>query len=718
MLKRFSLGHASSWLLLASVVAMGAGFAACTGASGDSSDPGLVTDSGGVDPDGGTTDGGFVLDGSGPADIASLALDPTPATITSIDGAPIAQAYKLVGKKTDGTTTDLSGASGIAWSATNPQIGSVAGGTFTANGNQGGSVTVKAGYAGKTATAELTVKLKISSDTVGVDGPTKDKLRTATAADAAVKWAYPYDDTVFPRGLAAPQLMWNGSTAGDVFRISLSSDTFDWESFVDVAPPSRFTIPSAIWTKFTESTAGAATLTVSRSVAGKVTVVTKLGWRIAPASMRGTIYYWSNRQGRVLRIKPGATSPDDFSASTLPATAKDSAGTTYSCTMTCHAVSADGSTIVSGGDVFGGSYDLLKNTVKHDIGGNPGTTRRLWNTPALTPDGKHVVFNQDTFGGGAQSTGLFATADGAHVDGSGLDGLNMLHPSFTPDGSNLVWSDTSGGAGSWKLMGIPFDVKTLKATAAAKTIVAASGVPALPVLAYPSGSPDGKWVIYQRNDGGTAHDTYDTRGHCGASGCVYDNRSDLYFASTAGGSEVPLTKANGTGYPFALGDRDKQLNFEPTFAPIASGGYFWVVFTTRRTYGNLQTADLPEVKQLWVVAIEQSPTPGKDPSHAAFWLPGQELQYTNPDGSKTNSLNMRGYWALDPCHGDGVTCATGSECCGGYCEKAEGASAGTCKSVPPPCSSEGDHCDKNEDCCGKATGATCINHICSQPPPR
>ena len=28
--------------------------------------------------------------------------------------------------------------------------------------------------------------------------------------------------------------------------------------------------------------------------------------------MRGTIYYWSNNLGRVLRIKPGAAAPDDF----------------------------------------------------------------------------------------------------------------------------------------------------------------------------------------------------------------------------------------------------------------------------------------------------------------------------------------------------------------------------------------------------------------------
>ena len=65
-----------------------------------------------------------------------------------------------------------------------------------------------------------------------------------------------------------------------------------------------------------------------------------LGWTIAPASMRGTIYYWSNNLGRVLRIKPGAVAPENFLA-----TGNAPAG----CT-TCHAVSANGSTLIIGGD--------------------------------------------------------------------------------------------------------------------------------------------------------------------------------------------------------------------------------------------------------------------------------------------------------------------------------------------------------------------------------
>ena len=34
---------------------------------------------------------------------------------------------------------------------------------------------------------------------------------------------------------------------------------------------------------------------------------------------------------------------------------------------------------------------------------------------------------------------------------------------------------------------------------------------------------------------------------------------------------------------------DVDLNYEPTVLPVASGGFVWVVFTSRRLYGNQAT---------------------------------------------------------------------------------------------------------------------------------
>lgn len=93
------------------------------------------------------------------------------------------------------------------------------------------------------------------------------------------------------------------------------------------------------------------------------------------------------------------------------------------------------------------------------------------------------------------------------------------------------------------------------------------------------------------------------------------------------------------------------------------------------------------VKQLWVAAIDLNHAPGVDPSHPPFLLPGQD----------TTSLNMRGFWALDPCKGDGQGCATGTECCNGS-RDGMGADGGlVCKAGA--CAAEGDRCQVASDCC-------------------
>jgi hypothetical protein len=146
--------------------------------------------------------------------------------------------------------------------------------------------------------------------------------------------------------------------------------------------------------------------------------------------------------------------------------------------------------------------------------------------------------------------------------------------------------------------------------------------------------------------------------------------------------------------------------------PIASGGYYWVIFTSRRAYGNVLTGDAWQneetnqpalyTKKLWVAAIDLYPEPGKDPSHPAFYLPGQELR----------AGNMRGYWVVDPCRADGASCDNGAECCNGYCSAvADGGLV--CGSHPNGCAAEFDKCTLDSDCCDVATGVLCLNGRCT-----
>jgi hypothetical protein len=719
-----------TWRKLARAVTLGAA-AISEGACGDPSsgraDWNGVEDAGDQTPDAAadvTAAGPGRFDASLLAlpSVLSISVAPSTASLESIDGAAVRTAFRVIAQFDNGTSGPL--ASGVVWSSTAPQMGNVdSDGNYTANGSLGGLASIQASFNGRSAKAILTIKLHLLRNDAAVPEPIKAALRATNTADKNIIWAYPYDGTVWPRGLLPPILQWNGGAGADVYYIHIENATFALDEFAKAAsaPASQLALDATVWQRLVDSSAGPTKLTVARWNGTSATRIAEHTWTIAPGSMRGTIYYWSNNLGRVLRIKPGAPQPDDFANKPPlndPAMYKQS-----SCLMTCHTVSADGSTLISGGGVFGGSYDLIRGRPIFSLGGtwnpidgSPSNSSVVeWSNSAVSPNGKYILTNAMAEGiaySNDQTTtgflGLYSTADGTAVPGSGLSNVALTEPAWSPEGSRIAFVD-SGDPMAWSsgwtapppgdLKVYQFDETKRPMTSGELTVAAAGSDPAKRI-SWPTIAPDGKWVLYARGAGA------DTR----------SGPSDLYFASTVTPSnEVRLSALDGDNYPFAAGSRDVSWNFEPSFAPVAAGGYFWVVITTRRTYGNILTGpamsadgSAAAVKQLWVAAIDESPKPGTDPSHPPFHLSGQDEGH----------LAMRAFWALDPCKQDGEGCGSGTECCGKYCRPASGeAGASACASQGTSCSLLGDRCDRSADCCEASSGVTCINHVCSEPTP-
>ncbi|HEY3819928.1 MAG TPA: hypothetical protein VGL81_22340 [Polyangiaceae bacterium] len=699
------------------------------------------------------SDGGGFGDGSliGSGTIKSMSISPATATITSTNGAPVTQPYTLNVEYANGTTAAVS--ANVTWTTDSPVIGAIGStGVYTANGSLGGVVQVSASYMGQSATAPLTVKLLLQQNPGNVPAGLQAGLQGATAPDASVVWAYPYDGTVWARGLLPPTLQWNGGAATDDYYVHVVSPTFELQQFSTAtgAPSSQLLLDATTWGKLTDSTSGPTQVTVARWDGTTDTLIAHHTWTVAPASIRSTIYYWSNNLGRVLRIQPGAAQPDDFA--NQPPLSDPAQYQQDSCLMTCHTVSADGSTIVSGGGTYGGSFDLKTGQPMHSLGGtwgyDPNTAgvpvwnNIQWEVPAVSPTGKYILVDSMAQNGVADYNGpatlmdLYTSADGLPVATSGVAGSPFAAPAWSPDGTKVAFVD-SGDPTGWTAAGynwqnpppgsldvIQFD-ETKNPMFFGQQMLVATGTGN--AITWPTVSPDGQWIMYARAG------SFDTR----------NGNGDLYLASAVTpDEEVRLAKADGDGYPFAAGARDLSWNFEPSFAPVAAGGYFWAVFTSRRTYGNTLTGQAEpcgtaawgaasvncaadancaadcasicacttttEVKQLWIVAIDQNPKPGVDPSHAAFHLEGQD---------ETN-LAMRGFMSLPPCAADGQSCTSGTDCCGGYCANGADGGAPTCRSTPNGCAQNGDKCNVSSDCCDAASGVTCIAHVCSEPTPQ
>ncbi|MEM1030220.1 MAG: hypothetical protein AAF928_05480 [Myxococcota bacterium] len=645
--------------------------AAACGSDGDIQPPDTSTGGG----TGGDTGEGGGLAGVGGFPVEQLVLEPANGTILVDNGTsmPLQLTATVGGEQVFPSS----------WSVDRGIIANVdVQGLVTATDERGGEVEVRAEYQGLVATATVTVRYEAVIDDVGLSPSDRDLLRTATNPDSQVQWQYPYDGTVWPQGLLAPEMMWEGSEVGDVFYVHLVGDFVDVEVFRTADPPSRLPLDASAWVAVSESgsNTGSVGVDVARLSAGAATVVVDHGWKMATAPLRGTVYYWATNLGRIVRIKPGADAPDDF---------LQAAGVT-GCTA-CHTVSANGQRLAIGGDVSASSYDLVNDTTVLELGG-VGKAVRNWAMPAISPDGRYVVENNAPLPGPpGGSDGIFEMDTGVQVAGSGLEGVLLDMPAFGPRGHKIAYVSHDA---PFDLRSYDFDLNNGVASNP-QLLVPAGTDTNTEGICFPSVSPtisdgagDATYVVYHR---GTRPGSLDTRFGPG----------DLYLASAdTPGVEWRLEGANGDNYPFAAGNRDRSFNYEPTFAPAATGGYMWVVFTSRRTYGNRLTGGSGAVKQLWMVAIDPFPEPGKDPSHPAFWLPGQDA----------STLNMRGYWALDPCIQPGDMCTDSGECCDGQ-PCVDGMCGGG-----EECAETGEFCDGAADCCDP--NAVCVANECAVEAPR
>ncbi|MFO0611031.1 MAG: hypothetical protein U0414_00485 [Polyangiaceae bacterium] len=702
-----------SLFLLGSLLSA-AGLAAVLGVG---CDDGTISTSGssssGAGGDSGSTTGSTAAGtfSSGTSSQLTLSIDPADP-ILDVAGAP--KSVALTAKFSDGTIP-----ANVTWTVDDVVVGLVdATGTFTSKGFVAGDAKVTATAGSASGSTTVHVHVHIVENPGNLSASDIALLQAGGSADAAFKWLYPYDKTVFPRGLRAPELQLAGAAAEATY-VKIGFGNYLYEGFFGAANPVRATLSPEIWKSVTASAKATDTVQVgvTKLSGGQATGPATEAWTIAQGAFKGSIYYNTYKSaltstGAVMRVRPNV----------------DASVFLGNCTV-CHSVSANGN-VVAGGLSWGNGNPL--DSGAFDIATDGTSAPRYTDDDgrklafgALTPDGTKLLSNGVPGSGspirglgGAYPSKLFDTATGAEIPTPTWPVVNALTPVFSPDGKHVAFNHYDVAPNTLGVMDVD-----LAASPPAFSNLADVATSTRAIAGWPSFLPDSAALVF--HDG----EAFDTAAYGGG-----PRLGEIAFVDLASKQVKALRALNGRNadgsvyLPFGEAE-EANLDYEPTVLPIAVGGYYWVVFTSRRAYGNeisptgtvpggadkwggiFNGVETPSVrKKLWVSAIDINHVGKDDPSHPAFYLGEQELA----------AGNMRAFAALDPCKPDGESCESGADCCGGFCQPngetdPDGNPITVCGMKTGGCSNIDEACDSASDCCDPS--ALCINGHCAVPPP-
>ncbi|NUP10245.1 MAG: hypothetical protein HOW73_29700 [Polyangiaceae bacterium] len=603
-----------------------------------------------------------------------LMLEPQNPVIDIVDGAVMPLTFTVTQNGDD--VTDQ-----VSWFFDRPDIGLIDDGTgiFDPGGVVGGIGNLKVALGNGEAATTVTVNISKTVNTGGISAGDIAILDAPSGgADPSMQVLYPYDETVFPLGVLAPEIMWNGTQGGDIYKLSINEAHYHYVEYFTAAPPSRHLIAEVDWAAIENSGTGPQTdptmVSLTRLSGGVAYQPVTRTWRIAQGKLKGAVYYWElpdvcggNENGRILRIKPDSPNTDEFFQP----------GTCWGC----HTVSRDGTQMMATLDNATPfpqiTVDLTQEPATYGNIQPPGATGGTFS--AFNDTGSKILVSDDgNWQTGTTALRIIDSANGAILNPNAI-GNNCAEPAWSPDGKKIA--AICGVTNSWVFDSYQGELVTADVGAdgvsvsSPVTIVSQAAGVGRP--AYPSFSPGSEYIAYGRPTQGSR---------------------------STGNGKIWLTRPDGTDNKELTTASSDDRSFNPVFAPLRAGGYFWLVFISRRDYGNRLVG--ANRQQLWITAISDPPS-AADPSHPPFYMRGQE------DCGKSENA----YFALEPCKQVGESCESGVDCCNGQCVQDPNTGELVCGEPPPPgeCSEDGNACVETADCCNP--DSICIDGFCQQPPP-
>lgn len=544
--------------------------------------------------------------------MATLSISPPTAELLIENGVPATADYTATLTYPDGDTRDVTAE--VRWSVDSGY------GAFTNNKvtmYSAGKTQVRALFTEKVGSGEVIVRLKNTRIDPSLPAGAADWFNGPEDPSRAPTVVYPPADVAMPRNLGDFEVHWT-DTNNDVFELSLKTEFTDVRAIV---VGGNGAIASSTWAAFLAKEWLAAVgfePSVQFQVRGvskaNPTSVGSTGPRLVKLTneqMLGGLYYWAAtaQNGPYGIFRHDMSKPGQPAEQFMTTAQTTSAEFPNGRCVACHVLSRDGSKMAITFDGGNGAATLL------DVGTKAmQASTRGWNFGTFSADGNQFLAVQ----GGVLTVLDYATQTQiGQMTASGM----VSHPDLSPDGTRLVYVQKADNTHSdWAFTGGKVMIRTYDA--ATKTFGPEQQlVQDTQNNFYPSFSPDGQWVLFNR---------------ASAASSSYNNVEATLWVTKSDGSgpAVQLTAAAGTtGLTNSWG---RWAPFQQTIGANQEPIY-WVTVSSTRDFGvRLVGAARP---QLWMTPFySERAKQAADPSASAFRLPFQNIDGNNHIAQWTETI--------------------------------------------------------------------------------
>jgi hypothetical protein len=572
--------------------------------------------------------GGGGDDNSGSLEgLVSITVTPADQTLVIKQSQPAISDYTATGTFDDGRVEDISAL--VSFNLAEATLGSFQATELTTTAAKGGQTQVIATAGAISGSTGVTIRLEQTYTDPGSLLPPDPSAPFGGTDDPgrAPALVYPNDGVNVPPNLGKLEIHFRPGAGNTLFELSFSSAVLDLKVYLRCTTPlggGCIYLPDAqVWSWIAESHRGADP--VAWRVRGTDDNGTAVGtsgnfaMRFAPDNVTGGIYYWTTTKTAIMRY--------DFASTTQTVAEQfiDSQMTGGTC-VGCHALSRDGKKMVAeAGGQNDGRILLLDVATKTPL--VPFGSTQKSNFESWAPDGSQFVGVYADNGATNFNLMLFDGTSGAVTDTIEAGGTSTNptnHPDWSPLGDRIAY--VSVGVKNTLQMMYNGEIRTVAKSGgvwqAPSTLVArAPGKNRY----YPAFAPDGTMLVFNESTCNSGN----TGGECNGD---TDPTAKLYAVNAiSGGTLTALDRANSPGVAdgstTALTNSFPKWNPFVFKSTTTGGRLAWVTFSSTRKYGLRSPPGNGTL--LWMAAVDLDAPAGSDPSFVAFALPFQDITTSN-----------------------------------------------------------------------------------------